>query len=95
MSLAQDLAAAWNVIKPLIPMDQVTAEADAAIEMIDKAVNGGIDAELGKVVPSAFEPEVAAVVNEGLSLVEQAAKNLVDAKLQAVAAAKAAVSGAG
>lgn len=91
MNLAQDLAAAWAIVKPLIPVDAVTAEANDAIAKLDAAVNGGIDAELAKVVPAAFEPEVAAVVNEGLNLVEQAIKSGVDAKLQAVAKAQAAV----
>jgi hypothetical protein len=91
MTIAQDLAAAWAIIKPLIPMDQVTAEVDSAIRTFDNAVNGGIDGEIAKVVPAAFEPEVAAVVNEGLNLVEAAAHSMVDAKLQAVTTARAAV----
>lgn len=88
MSLAQDLAAAWAVIKPLINRDAVSTEIDTAIQTLDNAVNGGIDAELAKVVPAPFEPAVAAVVNEGLSLLE----HTLQSKLQAVAAGKAATA---
>jgi hypothetical protein len=97
MTLADDIKAGLAKLEGFfaaLPQGSITDEANAAISDLHTAAANVADAEVAKVLPTAFSPDVTAAINDALDLVASQAQAAADAKIASVTAAKASLASA-